>query len=152
MNSVVKRIPSKLLLIGQAPGRNGDPRRPLEGRIAGKMAELAGVPVGEWLDRTERMNLLGEFRGKAGKGDAWDAELARKAADGMKKTIAGRRVLLLGRNVARAFGLVDLPWLTWMEAFGAVAGAIPHPSGIVLWWNSPENRERASAFLREIPR
>ena len=30
-----------------------------------------------------------------------------------------------------------------------VAAVIPHPSGIVLWWNDPENRKRAGMFLRE---
>ena len=139
-----------LLLIGQAPGRKGDPSRPLEGRIARKLAELAGVSVEEWLRCTERTNLLREFPGKAGKGDAWPKERASRLAEETKSSLVGRVVLLLGRNVARAFGLSDLPWLTWTEVFGARVAAMPHPSGIVLWWNSAENREKASTFLREV--
>ena len=140
----------KVLLIGQAPGRKGDAYRPLEGRVASKLAGLAGVSVEDWLDRTERMNLLDEFPGKAGKGDIWNTELTRKKAEEVKPYLVDRTVLLLGRNVARAFGLVKLSWMVWTEEFGARMAVIPHPSGIVIWWNSLENREKVGIFLKGV--
>ena len=138
----------KILLIGQAPGRRGDAYRPLEGKVTKKLAGLAGVSVEEWLDRTERTNLLDEFPGKAGKGDIWNTELLRKKAEQVELHLVGRTVLLLGRNVARAFGLVELPWMTWVEEFGAKVSVIPHPSSIVIWWNALENREAVAVFLK----
>lgn len=140
----------KVLLIGQAPGRNGSADRPLEGRIAKKLAGLVGVSIEDWLKGTERMNLLSEFPGKAGKGDVWPKKRAAQLADEMKSLLVGRTVLLVGRNVAAAFGLYKLPWLVWVEEFEVRVAVMPHPSGIVLWWNSAENREKVRMFLKGV--
>jgi hypothetical protein len=137
----------KLLLIGQAPSRHGDPERPLEGRIGKLLAELAGVSFEEYMEQTERMNLLNRWPGKAGKGDRWDAQAARERASELKQVFSGRVAVLLGRNVAGAFGLNALPWLTWTEKFGGRLSIIPHLSGIVTWWNSDENRRKAGDFF-----
>lgn len=140
----------RLLLIGQAPSRSGDPSRPLEGRIGRMLAELAGISLDGYMKLTERTNLLGEWLGKAGKGDSWDALAARERASELEQVFPDREAILLGRNVARAFGLGDLPWLTWTEKFGGKLALVPHPSGIVMWWNSAANRSAASAFLKEV--
>lgn len=139
----------RLLLIGQAPGRGGDPSRPLEGRIGRRLAEMIGVSFDEYLLIAERTNLLTEWTGKKGKGDSWDALAARERASELRQVFPGRVAVLLGRNVARAFGLGDLEWLAWMDFCEGAVGAIPHPSGIVIWWNDPANRSRAFEFLRE---
>jgi len=145
-------VSNRLLLLGQAPGRNGDSRRPLEGRIGRRLAALGGLSFEEYLERTERTNLFDEWPGKNGKGDAWDAKEARRLADLSKPSLNGRRVIFVGRNVASAFGCSDLPWLSWRKLSGAKVAVIPHPSGIVLWWNDERNREDASVFLREALR
>ena len=112
-------------------------------------------------------NLLDEFPGRNGKGTLWDPEKARGAAESCLERLRGRRVLFLGRRVAKAFGFgkEDLPPLSWRQAVpeGSVLGVrtgrrvrfarvavIPHPSGINAWYNSEENRELASRFLRRL--
>ena len=153
----------KLLLIGQAPGRGGDGQQALSGRAAALLANMAGIPREELLRRFDRHNLLDRWPGKspAGKGDIFPASAARDAADRIKRTLrrrgvtfAGPTVLLVGKAVARAFGLRRPEYLTWYPGFewclkGAV---IPHPSGINRWWNSSRNRRRASRFLKQILR
>lgn len=119
-------------IVGQAPGRTRGEREALEGPCGDRFARLAGLGgVGELRARARLVNLLGEWPGRAGKGDAF---------------LAGE-VLLLGRGVARAFR-VDSPFLEWRRVGGAVVAVVPHPSGVSRWWNCPENRARASAFLR----
>jgi len=90
------------------------------------------------------------YSGKAGKEDIWNAELARQKAEQVESRLVGRTVLLLGRNVAKAFGLLKLPWMAWTEKFEANIAVIPHPSGIVIWWNSLENRKQAAIFLKGL--
>ncbi len=143
----VKDVP--LLLIGQAPGK-GD-GGPLEGRIGKRLAALAGISQEEYVERTERMNLLPHYPGENGKGDAFDPEEAARRALALMGEIKGRRVLFLGRSVAQAFGFgkKDLPILTWLKSpsLDADVAVMPHPSGIVHWWNDEDNREAASQFL-----
>lgn len=138
-----------MLLIGQAPGRAGDPSVALDGRVGRRLAGLMGLTMEEYMGRVDRLNLLPAWTGRDGKGDAWDAERARENAEAILPSIRGRRAVLLGRNVAAAFGLKRVEWMTWTDLGGVEAAAIPHPSGIVLWWNDAENRRRASEFLRE---
>ena len=110
-----------------------------------------GASIGDYLRNTDRRNLFDEWPGKDGKGDAWDAKEAKRRASVLKDRLVGRRVLFVGRRAAAAFGLRDLPWLTWKSVSrGTKVAAIPHPSGIVLWWNDRENRRAARSFLNGI--
>lgn len=90
------------------------------------------------------MNLLAEFPGKSGKGDAFPIALARARAARMR---LGGEVVLLGRHVARAFGAQGAPFLEWFDLRGAWAAVVPHPSGVNHWWNDPANTNRAAVFL-----
>lgn len=144
-----KSDPGRLVLVGQAPGSAVQPSAPLEGRIGRMLSELIGVSFEEYLRGTERLNLITHWMGKAGKGDVWNPRAAERRAEKLKPELAGRTVVLLGRNVAEAFGLKRLHWMTFAEMNGAMAGVIPHPSGIVLWWNEEKNRLAASAFLKK---
>ena len=139
----------RTVLIGQAPGRNGDLDAPLEGKIGRRLSKLAGITTDEYLEATERLNLLDDWPGKKGKGDEWPVKKAEKSADELRPNLSGRRILFVGRNVARAFGFDDVPRLEWRKTDEFEFAWIPHPSGIVLWWNDRENRERAGRFLRE---
>jgi len=132
-------------IVGQAPGRRGGP--PLRGPCGARLARLAGLSgVDELARRHELANLLPRFPGKRGKGDAFPPAEARRAAHGVRPK--HRDVLLLGRHVARAFG-VDRPFFEWWDLGRWRVAVVPHPSGVSRWWNDSANRARAAAFLRE---
>lgn len=61
-------------------------------------------------------------------------------------------MILLGRRVASAVipGGAGFPFFRWTERDGARVAVIPHTSGIVRWWNDPENVEAARRFLSEL--
>lgn len=103
------------------------------------------------LERLEATNLLETFPGHAaGKGDHFPRRRARRCAKKMCGSLRGRTVLLAGKRVAEAFGVVT-DYLTWHdhpEGFRAVV--IPHPSGVNRWWNDPENRRRFLRFARAV--
>jgi uracil-DNA glycosylase len=146
---------SRPVIVGQAPGRT--PGEILGGRAGRRLASLAGID--ELGDGFDLVNLLDEYPGASpnGKGDLFDDRLGRAAAFTLAPRLRDRRVVLLGRRVATAFGVGREPAFVWMPA-GAIVeqrviaswecGIMPHPSGIVRWWNDPENWRRASEFLR----
>lgn len=144
------------LIIGQAPSRDSDPASPFSGKSGAMLAEIIGISHGEFLDRFDRRNLFPTYPGRgSGKGDRWPQTLARKRAIEMIPSLDGRAaVILAGSNVAHAFGVAVRP-LDWhfvnLDRASFSALVIPHPSGIVLWWNDPANRARASDVLRHIP-
>jgi len=141
-----------LLLVGQAPcGQR--PRAPAlcpSTRSGRRLAELAGV--GSVREIADAVNLLRRFPGSAGpKGDLFPIEEARRAARRLAGRMRARRAtLLLGGNVARAFGVGGTDFLEWTEVRGARACVFPHPSGISHWWNDPRNVRRARRFLRRL--
>ena len=61
----------KIGLVGQAPSRRGDPRKPLAGPNGQKIARLAGMSYDE-LIACRRRHLNTHYSGKRGKGDAFD--------------------------------------------------------------------------------
>lgn len=141
-----------LTLIGQAPSRNGDPMRPLEGMMAKKLAYLFGCAEHEYLACTQRLNVLGHFCGKTKKGDRFPLFVARVNANRIRYSLGGCRVLFIGVGTARAFGIIDKP-LSWRrhlvgngETFNAAV--IPHTSGINRWWNDESNKRKARRFCR----
>lgn len=140
----------KLLLIGQAPSKFGDPRLPLTGRAGRKIAKLAGVSTFRYLRRTDRLNLLGRWTGKRGKGDNFPAAEATAKAIKASPLLKGRWVIFVGRAVADAFRVSLERYCTWVwdSELDCMFAILPHPSGIVRWWNDRENTELASAFLR----
>lgn len=138
---------TKILMIGQAPNGTGDPGKPCTGRFMNRLLEVSGVSKLRYLRVFERVNLVPEFPGKNGKGDAFPmAEARRRAAE---MSVAGRTVVLCGRKVADSFG-VGAPLLGRAERGGAVFYVLPHPSGRNRWWNDPENRRRAGRLIRDL--
>lgn len=151
-----------LLIVGEAPSRTGSKpgSSPLSGRAGARLAELMGVSAAEYEDRFERVNLLGEWPGSAGKGSAFPVLPAMVRAFELREG-PWTHYLLLGRRVAAAFGLrADCPYLHWYDLSGSPAdlvtskrvAVLPHPSGIVTWWNSAPNRAAARAFMRRLER
>jgi hypothetical protein len=159
---------SGALLVGEAPNRAGQGRRANTTLTGGRIARLH--PRAGGLART---NLLRAWPGPQGKGSAFPLDLARPAASRLlARTPAGVPLLLVGTRVAAAFGLArqDYEYLEWMtrsfvrspkgcigvEPWEAPRHAprevavLPHPSGIVLWWNDPENVEAALEFFARL--
>lgn len=140
----------KTVIIGQAPSRVSDPSEPLSGRSGARLASLAGVDLPAFREFFDRRNMLSEWPGKAGKGDAWPgAPEARAIAEGLRTGLATRRVVLLGVNVARAFGFPGEPFL-WARHWEGVFAFSPHPSGTNRWWNDRRQVEQARRFWRSL--
>jgi len=144
----------KPLIVGQAPGPSED-GWPLMGRCGDRLAVLFGLSVAEYAIIFERVNLLPKFPGKKGKGDAFDRRNAAIAARNIK---IGFRMssrpfsILLGRNVAEAFGFEYRPLGVQRHHELGHLVFLPHPSGINRWWNEPENVWRAKKLLRRLVR
>ncbi len=153
----------KTLIIGQAPAKDTVGRPAFSGKSGPKFAELLGVQHSELWKKFDVVNLIdywpGQPNDKTKRGDAFPLAAARLVADGMRKFLHERTVVLVGKNVARAFEVHSVDFFDW---FVDVAGEgdrgffkyciIPHPSGISHFWNDPENVERARMFMRSIPR
>ena len=139
----------KPLLVGQAPGPNTDPTRPLYPNPShlsgGRLAEIMGLDPREYLRRFDRINLLYRHPGRwPGKNDdKWPEKLARVAAEAVRPLVRDRDVILVGRNVARAFGLAETPFHARLPDATVV---IPHPAGRNHWYNDPVNRKEAHEF------
>jgi uracil-DNA glycosylase len=131
-----------VLIVGEAPGREfgGEP-------LAGYASRLPGI------ESHDRENLLAEWPGKDGKGDAFPWLEAKDAAEILLHFVPPDvRIVLMGTRVARAFGFErhEYVWLTWFGARGRTFAVCPHPSGIVRWWNDPANVRRARGFFEEL--
>ncbi len=141
----------KPLLIGQAPGPNTDPSMPLyplpTTSAGGRLQALMGMSRGQYLRTFDRVNLLQFFPGKHKRDDKFPLREAKIAAGAMRPLVAGREVILIGRNVACAFGWTELPFLSTVVTCDETCWTVvPHTSGRNHWYNSEENREAARLF------
>lgn len=151
--------PTKPLIIGEAPARTGDPRKPITGACGAKLAALAGLTEGEFRRRFARMNLLDRWPGAAPtKGARWDARAATMAArKARRRFINGRLVILLGWRVAATFRLTadicEYLQEYWLVRNGHILDArvvvVPHPSGVNRWYNDAGNVARMRAFMED---
>jgi hypothetical protein len=145
MTNLLQR--ARPLLVGQAPGPRSDPKEPLSGRCGARLAGLCCIEVEEFFRRFECVNLIDKFPGKAGKGDRFPVNLARRAALCVSKEFADRKVVLLGDNVARAFEVGRIyPPGAFIPMWGGAVCTFPHPSGVSRWWNEPRNVREARHF------
>jgi len=151
------------VIVGQAPGRRSDPTDPLAGAWLQRLARAAGLSDAALRAVARRATLLSAWPGRAPGDsgvDAWDAPAGRTAAGRLAPELIGRRVVLLGRHVAGAFGLPgSLPWGACVkvrvrpEDPGGPEGEflallLPHPSGVSHAWTVPACRLLAGAYLR----
>lgn len=157
----------RVLLIGQAPGPNTDPELPLypvpRTSAGGRLQQMMKLTRAQYLKNFERINLLNEYPGTHKRDDKFPIREARLAARTLRPLLAGRSVVLVGRNVARAFQL-DIPFHVWghLQARRACVlnktsglsrvAVVPHPSGRNHWYNKAENREEAANFWRHLTR
>ena len=138
-------------LVGQAPSRRGHPRKPLAGPNGQKIARLAGMSYDE-LIACRRKHLNTHYSGKPGKGDAFDRTTGNVKAADVLLDWRVERIVLLGKNVARCFGLRDSPFLAEIRIYGRRFLIFPHPSGVNRWWNERRNERRARQLLQRFLR
>lgn len=143
----------EIIFVGQAPGPAGGcagegEMEPLSGRCGERLAGLMDMRVEHFLNSFTRKNLNLEFQGKVGKGDAFDEVEGIRVA----KFLRGgphKKYVMCGHQVQRCFGYSFLPPLfCCVELVPKKAFfALPHPSGINLWWNSKQNQADAKLAL-----
>jgi uracil-DNA glycosylase len=142
----------RLLIVGQGPSRSHKSGiQALDGKGSGdRLAKLAGISRGELMARAETVNVLEHYCGSNGKGDSFSISVAKERAFEIQKSLwEYDRAVLLGQNVAKAFGLdFKVGQLSW-KMNGCEVSMIPHPSGVNRWYNKIENRELAGEVLRE---
>jgi hypothetical protein len=111
-------------------------------RLYSMLAEvLPTVTMRDYVRRFERVNLVS---------GPWDATAARSRAEELRPSLAGRHVILLGQEVAKAFG-ID-PHYSWVcdEEDDATFYLLPHPSGRNLLYNDPGRRAHAGKILANL--
>jgi uracil-DNA glycosylase len=149
----------RLTLIGQAPSRETDGKPPFTGRCGAFLAGLMGTTQERMLEDHEFLNVLDRFPGKGINGDLFPRDKAEIAARGILPSLRGKVVILLGSNVARAFGAKSFTYYekyeirdpaNRSEIIVPLMVVVPHPSGVVRHWNIPQNREIARKFFAEI--
>ena len=141
----------KITFVGYAPSKSGDPYRPLDGPGTGyRLAKLLGLPHDEYLARFGRVNL---FFTKPEKIGARDAKLSNALSFRSEVFVRylflnDERYVLLGRDVAKAFGICEM--FSWVFIGSTRVAAIPHPSGRNRWYNDKKNVRRVERFLRAL--
>jgi len=99
----------RILIVGEAPGRQHGFEAPFEGPSGGWLDFMFGSSKGtdEWRDVADARNMLVDWPGSAGpKGALFSVEQARANAVELMLWACGRgygRILLAGKRVARAF-------------------------------------------------
>ena len=149
------------LIIGQAPARGNDGKMPFAGQSGARLAQLAGVgDDGDSLPpHFSLVNLLSKWPGKGTKkGDLFDMRQAKENAQDILMGLERRpasHILLMGRKVQACFELKGLEYLhrysihrTGFEAHCVIP--FPHPSGVNLWWNDPDNILQAEKVMRKV--
>ncbi len=170
----------KVLLLGQAPGNYARYTAkyalfPWPRGCAGyRLQKMMGVYLGTYMRTFDRANLLDDFPGHDNGGDKFPIHAAMEAAGKMAPSLVNRDVVMVGRDVARAFSVGDAPWFEWRtlsvplgedDVQRLLPGAklvglpvvdlfkfvvVPHTSGRNRWWNDPDNKERGRTFLEEL--
>jgi hypothetical protein len=119
------------------------------GKKIGAMLDMSGGEI--FRSRYARKNLNARWNGKNGKGDVFNrAEGSTNARRLMSDPFT--HYVLLGGEVARAFGMNNNEWLSVVTDLPGDRHFLifPHPSGINRWWNEPGNAERARAAIRNF--
>jgi len=141
----------KPLIIGEAPGKNGDPSTPIEGRIGRRLAECCGISFEEFLETFSRRNLLDTQPQDNGKGADFNVKAAGRVARELEKQfVPGQVVLILGKRAAAAFRFIDVDYFQRFVVNGASVYVVPHPSGVNHWWNELENELQMIRFMKRI--
>lgn len=137
------------LLVGEANPYGADPYFALYPRPEGASGDrlchliLDFRHEKHYLDLFERVNLCPRD---------WNTRAARERAVQLRSVPAFQAVLL-GRKVAAAFGLEDVPaFSVWRpsEVSRAWCVLLPHPSGRCTEWNTPGAFQRARELVQSV--
>ena len=157
----------KTMIVGIAPARAGDEGQPLSALASQstgrKIADMLCLRPLDYMDKFDRINVCPFPQPSTIKPKDWTAAAENLAGS----LLRGRRVILLGSNVAECFGIprTAYEYLEWKEiskerAYIGIAGfrvgrmappfswaVLPHPSGRNRWYNEEENKTAAAQFL-----
>jgi hypothetical protein len=129
----------KPLIVGEVNPYGSDPTFALfplpEGASGYRLRKILGLTQDEYLRAFDRANLC------TGR---WSAEAAREAAEQIDSQDRCA-VILLGRKVAKAFGLGSRELFTRCGRYVL----LPHPSGRCRSWNDAARVEWARRLVRE---
>lgn len=150
-----RRALDRVVLVAFAPEREEDLRRPLIDDVSGALLrKLSGAAtVEQYVSWFERLYLLRRAPSIPGfSGRRFAVLSAREAAFALLPELRGRRVILLGRTVARAFGLrrEAFPPFAWVERHGAEFALLPPPTPLHAFWRSYSNRASAARFFGSV--
>ena len=104
------------------------------------LRRVPDVTRAEYLRAFERRNLV--------EGREWDKRAAKNAARVTRLQLRGRKVVVLGREVSAALGLVPL-LIEPVRLDGAVYRQLPHPSGRNHFYNDPDAADVAAMVLED---
>lgn len=146
---------NRIVLIGPNPTIGSNPKEPLylggSNRGIGKsLVRLSRLDPDSYVIAFERHYLLPLHQGRHRGGDRLPVHLARQAAKGLVQALRGRTVVLVGRKVAKAFGVDHIAPFVRVEMAEATMTWIPNPCGANRWWNDPANRNAGEAFLSNL--
>lgn len=123
----------KALIVGEAPSRTGDPRLVLRGRAGRFLEQLAGLEEGQLPQAADLMNLLDLYPG-----ERFPFSKAKARADHIRR-LSYDRIVLLGRNVIKCFGIDEkASLLSLVNKDERSYLLMPHPSGRCRVWNDPQ--------------
>lgn len=137
------------LVVGEAPGRNTNPRLPLfphpETSSGARLLGYGNVPYEDYLGKLVRVN-LDEW------GEATDEEKRERSRILLEGAADRRlRILLLGREVRDVFGCTQEFGRARLNASCerlVEVGWIPHPSGLNRRYNDFVAQEMAGIYVR----
>lgn len=133
------KLYDRVTLVGEANPYGSDPYFALypspEGSSGHRLCCLIlGMARSDYLERFDRVNLcIGQWN-------------AREAA-GKAFLLVGRKCILLGSKVAKAFAVPFTPFTLFRRDTLLV---LPHPSGLCRLWNVPGNIDLARRMAEEF--
>lgn len=145
----------RAMIVGEAPGPRTSAHCPMfpypEHSSGARLRKISGFTNAEYLARFVRRDLLSYC--PAGPWRAADRAKAKAAAELLRPEVEGLTLVMLGRSVARAFGLEDQAIFTALEHHDPTWGRatfvrLPHPSGRVTAYSDPAARAAARKLLR----
>lgn len=140
------------VVVAQQPASRRSSDAALDADSGDRLARLIGAVDrsdllrGDGPHRVDAVNLVTRVEG-------WSTPEARAAADNLRPLLAGRRVVLLGRLVAAAFGFPHAPLTDFgapldLDDEGGATWVMPHPSGKCHHWNDRRTRARFRSWWR----
>ncbi len=145
---------NKLIIFGERPGPNTDPKRPLWPHTttgaAARLARLLGMTTEEYIAETIRYNVV-DNRHTATSFPSCRARVERRILFSLRRYGLRTRVLFLGQaalaGAPAPFRNLSFNKFRYFEPFGHVM-VIPHTSGVNRYYNSEGNIRLTEEALR----